>query len=111
MTSYTLMALSNAKPGREDEYNKWFDGTHVPEILAVDGFVSAQRLKLASAQRTPGPHPYTFAALYRIETSDIGATLNALGRAVQIGTKTDATDPERRAIWVFEPMGPERKRG
>jgi hypothetical protein len=111
MASYTLIALSNAKPGREEDYNQWFDGTHVPEVLAVEGFKSVQRLKLAPAQRTPGPHPYAFAALYRIETSDLAATLSGLGRAVQNGTRTDASDPERRALWVFEPMGPERAAG
>lgn len=111
MSSYTFMALSNAKPGREDDYNAWFDGAHVPEVLAVEGFVSVQRLRLAAAQRTPGPHPYRYAALYRIETADIEATLSALGRAIQNGTKTDAGDPQQRAIWVFEPLGPERHKG
>jgi hypothetical protein len=111
MTSYKLMALSNAKVDREDDFNRWFDQSHIPEVLAVEGFVSVQRLRLASHQRTPAPHPYKYAAIYSIETDDLKACLDGLGRAVQNGTKTDASDSERRALWVFEHFGPEHEAG
>ena len=29
---------------REDEYNDWYSGTHIPEVLAIPGFVAARRL-------------------------------------------------------------------
>jgi hypothetical protein len=32
---------SPVDPAREDEYNDWYDNTHVPEICAVLGFVFA----------------------------------------------------------------------
>jgi hypothetical protein len=104
MSAYVLMAFTNALAGKEDEYNHWFEDVHIPEILAVDGFRSVQRMQLSALQRTAGPHPYKYAALYSIETHDLAATLQALGEAVQKGTKTDASDMTRRALWVYEPI-------
>ena len=63
MSAYILMAMTNAQPGKEDEYNLWFDNVHIPEILAVDGFESVQRLQLAAVQRTPAPHPVSYTHL------------------------------------------------
>lgn len=105
---YLLLALTNAGENRDDDYNRWFDDRHIPEVLSVDGIVSAQRYKLADSQRTPGPFPYGYVAAYRLETADLGATLSALGDTIAAGVKTDAGDPARRAIWVLEPLGPER---
>ena len=36
-------------PDREDEYNDWYSNTHIPEVCAVDGIVSARRYKANSA--------------------------------------------------------------
>jgi hypothetical protein len=108
MARYRLLAMTNAKSGREAEYNCWFDEVHIPDVLAVDGFVSAQRFRLAPAQRTPAPHPYQFAAIYELETHDLPTTLNALGHAVQNGGKTDSGDPTQRGLWVYEEIGPLR---
>ena len=32
-----------SSPDRADEYNKWYDEVHIPQVLALDGFVSARR--------------------------------------------------------------------
>lgn len=105
---YMLMAMTNPASGREEEYNRWFDADHLPEILAVPGFKSSQRFELTSEQRSPPPHPYRYAAVYEIETNDLAETLSALGQAVQSGTKTDAGDPGARALWVYRALGPKR---
>jgi hypothetical protein len=105
---YLLLALTNHADGREADYNTWFDEHHIPEVLSIDGFISAQRYQLAGEQRMPGPLPYTYAAAYRIQTDDLKGVLAALGEVVATGTRTDAGDPARRAIWVLEPLGPER---
>jgi hypothetical protein len=33
-----------ASPEQADDFHRWYDDTHLPEILAVDGFRSARRL-------------------------------------------------------------------
>ena len=56
-----------ADPAREDEYNDWYDNTHVPEIRAVPGFVSARRYKVHGA----GSPAYL--AIYEIDADDLTA--------------------------------------
>src|SRR5246127_295803 len=48
-----------ASPDHVDEYHRWHDQVHVPEMLAVDGFVSARRWQ------TDGE---SFVTLYEIDT-------------------------------------------
>jgi len=45
-----FVVKSNAQAGREDEYNSWYNNIHLPEILKIDGFLSAQRFALDAAQ-------------------------------------------------------------
>lgn len=108
MADYILLAMTNPLEGREDDYNAWFDGPHISEVLAIPDFKTAQRFELAEEQRTPGPHPYRYAAKYEIETDNLSEALAALGEAVQNGTKTDAGDMSRRALWVYKPKGEKR---
>ena len=71
------MALTNAVDDREDEYNDWYNNTHLKDVLNVPGFVSAQRFRLSSAQRMANP-PYKYLAIYEIETDDIHRTIGTL---------------------------------
>ncbi|MFT4234577.1 MAG: hypothetical protein QM607_06230 [Microbacterium sp.] len=62
-----LIALSNAVSGREAEFENWYWDTHIPEVLALPGFLSANRYRLAGE---PGQGaPYRYATIYEIEGS------------------------------------------
>jgi hypothetical protein len=81
-------------PSREDEYNDWYDNTHVPQVLAVPGFVSARRHRLTewSAKRledVPGP---VYLAVYELDTDDPAEAVRELGRRMKSGdvVMTDA---------------------
>jgi hypothetical protein len=43
------VVFSNPVPGREDQFNEWYDNVHIPELLAVPGMVSATRYALHEA--------------------------------------------------------------
>ena len=47
MTSHIFVVQVKAVEGREDEFNEWYDNVHIPEALAVDGFVAAHRFKIS----------------------------------------------------------------
>ena len=85
MARHHLLAFTNPVVGREDEFNRWYDERHVPDLLAVPGFVSAQRFALtdATGQGKPG---WTYLALYELETDD----LDALMEEVRSRLGTDA---------------------
>ncbi|WP_036555975.1 DUF4286 family protein [Nocardioides insulae] len=59
-----VVFTSPADPSREDEFNAWYTGTHVPEIVEkVDGISGAQRYQLGNGS-PEGPRPYL--ALYTL---------------------------------------------
>jgi hypothetical protein len=69
-------------PDHEDEYNDWYDNTHVPEICAVPGFVSARRYKVhspAGAEGAPGGAAApAYLAIYEIDADDLEVPLAEL---------------------------------
>ncbi|WP_330255040.1 hypothetical protein OG874_11100 [Nocardia sp. NBC_00565] len=77
-------------PERTAEYHAWYDETHLREVVAMDGFVSARRL---APPADDGP----FVALYEIEADDLQAVVDRLLEAVLGGEfhMSDAlrTDP------------------
>lgn len=80
MPRYTFLAFTNPTPGKEDEYNKWYEEHHLKDVIQCPGFVSARRFRLADTQfefNTIKP-PYQYMALYEIETDDIQASLQEI---------------------------------
>ncbi|RUP00930.1 MAG: hypothetical protein EKK34_31755 [Mycobacterium sp.] len=63
-----------SSPDREQEFNTWYDEVHLPELVALDGIVSARRLRPVN-----GEGPYV--ALYEIEGDDLQAVLQGMGGA------------------------------
>jgi hypothetical protein len=51
-----------------DEYNKWYVEVHIPQVLAVPGFVSGERLASAPTQYTAAASALRqFASVFEIE--------------------------------------------
>jgi hypothetical protein len=97
-------------PDHEDEYNKWYDKTHIPELRTLPGFVDARRFKRSSA--TTGPEGVDsslpeYMAIYDLEADDLQAVFDGLSKAVAAGTIHLAdviqTDPLPRA-GVYEEL-------
>jgi hypothetical protein len=65
-------------PDRVDEYNRWYDEVHLPEIVAVDGVVSAKRF---APLQDDGP----YVALYEIEADDLDAVFQGIAAAAGDG--------------------------
>src|SRR5690242_13126816 len=74
MARHYLLAFTNPTPGKEEEFNRWYDERHVPDLLAVTGLISAQRFALtdATGQGMPG---WTYLALYELETGELPALM------------------------------------
>jgi hypothetical protein len=109
-----LLAFSNPVDGRDDEYNDWYTNQHLDEILAVEGFRTAQRFELVDAKMTndtPTP-PYRYLVLYEIEEGSLeraDAALFKLARTERDEARAEgrlprlvvssAMDPDLRAWW------------
>jgi len=74
---------------REDEWNQWYDEVHVPDILDVDGFVSATRWELVN----PTPYGANYLALYDVDIEPEVAQTN-LNSAVPAMYKKGRMHPQ-----------------
>ena len=94
MAHYIWMVLTNATPGTDEAFNRWYQEEHIPDLLRVPGILSAQRFKvtprqmvnvngaLAMVDTTTENAPHRYMAIYNIETDDIERVLvDILSRA------------------------------
>jgi hypothetical protein len=106
MGKYVMVVQSRAKPGREDEYNRWYDTQHIPDICAVPGVKSGRRL-----EATPihvGAPGLPILTLYEIEADDAASVLAEIAKRSADGTirRTDALDSEASVMWFYaDPRG------
>ena len=77
-------------PEREREFNDWYDDTHIPELLAVPGFVSARRYRRVGDGGGP-----EYLAVYEIEADDLAAPLHELRRRSAAGETTPSDALQR----------------
>ncbi len=54
----------NIVPEKEKEFNQWYNHVHVPEILAVRGFITGRRFQRVSGDGIK------YMALYELESLD-----------------------------------------
>ncbi|MET0988116.1 MAG: hypothetical protein ABW034_22185 [Steroidobacteraceae bacterium] len=69
--SYFVVFL-NPIAGKEAEYDAWYD-THIREVAALDGVLSAQRFAMSQTQMHP--QQYKYAAIYEVELGKEAAAL------------------------------------
>ncbi len=74
-------------PQLVEEYHSWHEETHIPEMLTIDGFVSARRWKADNGE--------SFITLYEIDT-DIDTARANLKAAFQGGQMSKADLVEAR---------------
>ena len=76
-----------ASPDREAEYHKWYNDTHLEQILTVDGIVSARRFA-----PTKGDGP--FIAIYELDCDDLDAAAQQMGGLALTGLDNIAMNPK-----------------
>jgi len=68
MARFHYAVLSQAAPGREDEFIRWYEEQHMPDVLRMPGVVSGKliRLDFQRAYNLDAPQ-YTTLTLYDLE--------------------------------------------
>ena len=84
---YVLQVNSKPLAGREDEYNDWYDNTHIKDVLSLPGFNACTRY----VHEKPGETPRHI-ALYEVETDDPDALAKSLTDAIPNMTMSDSFD-------------------
>ena len=105
MSKYTFVVFTNATEGRDDEFNEWYNNTHIPDVVRAPGFVAATRFRLAETD-PPQPSAHRYLALYEVETDDLDKTMQGLLELA--GTDgmilSDALDMKSASATYFEPI-------
>jgi hypothetical protein len=96
---FVFVVQTEPAPGRDREYNQWYDEIHLKDVCAFPGFVGARRFRLVE-----GDAKTRYLALYELETDDPRRDLAALTAAA--GTDrmrmTDALDLPKATTALFE---------
>ena len=99
MARHHLLAFTNPVPGREAEFERWYDEHHVPDMLAVPGVMTAQRFRLSDAtgQGDPG---WSYLAFYELDTDDPDTLMAEIRRRIADGAipRSDALAPETKGL-------------
>jgi hypothetical protein len=118
---HCFVVMTDPVAGREDEYNDWYAERHLPEVLALDGFASAQRFAFAPTGRwDTAPHRYL--AIYEVDGDRLDVAAAALGEALDASERDVAAGrPPRmarsaalapaRGAWWFSAIGERRVAG
>ena len=105
---HRFIVFANAVEGREEEFNDWYEGTHIPEVLDIEGFVACQRFQLTvPSDDAPGK----YLASYGIEGDDPVAAVKRLGAAMPDMTQSADLDRPSVVAFIMSAMGPRRTNG
>ena len=103
MAQYLYVVFSEPKPGREAEYNRWYNEQHLRDVLSVPGFHAAQRFECEDSSGLPGK----YLAVYQVEANNPQEALHEL-RLAKLPL-SDATNPSKTAAVMFKAITKCRK--
>lgn len=106
MARFLQLVLTNPVDGEDAEFNRWYTEDHIPDVLGVEGIVSAQRLQYADSLYSEGC-PYKYGAIYEVEADNLEAATSALSSALRESgrMRTSKTLDRDFKQWYFIPMG------
>jgi hypothetical protein len=64
---HKMIVLAKAFDGRADELARWYDDRHLNDLLAVPGFVSAERHRIIPLKGPQGLPKWDFMLIYEFE--------------------------------------------
>ncbi len=105
---HLFLALTNPLPGREGDFNQWYDNHHLREVLRYgNGFTGGRRYKLHSPRIRSPADKWTYLALYALESDDLAY----FHRHAWIENRPPLTPftgllADDHVAWVYTPAAP-----
>ena len=104
MTKHLVLVLTEPTEGQEDEFNDYYENTHLDEVIATTGWTLAQRFKLVDQAGQACPLPYL--ALYETDVEDSADVLQTLNARRSDRQQSTALNRRTAGAWVFAATGP-----
>lgn len=98
MPNCKLVTMTRPLPGREAEYNDWYQNTHIPELVNTLKMKGAQRFKLVA--KMMGASEAEYLAIYDIECDDPADFMHQMGEASASGKFTKSNDGDQSATYA-----------
>ena len=76
---HKMVVLAKAAPGRAEELARWYDERHIPDLLAVPGFVSGERHAVFPVKAPEGTTQWDFMLIYEIAGDNPMTVLATMG--------------------------------
>jgi len=108
---YYFMVMSNPTPGKDDDYNRWYDRIHAPVVIERGNFIWAQRFELSPKHfgyGTPQLTERQYMVIFAIETDDLDASLAEVNKRLALprNAKSDAMDYRSLQSVSWRALGP-----
>lgn len=103
MGIYLVMVMSNPREGMEDEFNDWYENTHLDEVIDSAEFTWAQRFHLDAQKGAESAHDYL--ALYETEGESAEEVIERLEASRDRRQQSKSLNRRDAALWVFSPTG------
>jgi len=96
-----LLVYSNAREGRDEEFNEWYDRVHLPDLLSIPGVKSASRYRVRSRDGEVPEHRYL--TIYELERDAEEVLKEIRSRAASGQFKmSDSVDSSTAKITTWE---------
>ena len=107
MANVVLVVLTNPVSGeRDEEFNEWYNNTHLKDVLTVPGYVAATRFRLLDKTVLEGAEQpkQRYLAIYELDTDDVDRAAAQLQGAMQGGEMfiSDSLDLPTAAANFYE---------
>jgi hypothetical protein len=101
MAIYKVHVFINPFEGRDAEFNAWYDAEHIPDVLALPGFLRAERFEVHPL----GNEPMRYLTVYEAEADTPEEVLERI-RAGQPGFRhSDSVDFSTAFVVATSPLG------
>jgi hypothetical protein len=107
MPHHVFLAFTNPAGEREEAFNSWYDGRHVPEVLRYGrGFTGCRRYRLEAGAPGGGLTPWRYLALYDVDSDDLALLANQPFTVGARLTPFRGLVEDDHVGWVYTPTTP-----
>jgi len=107
---YRQLVMTDARPGEDEAYRRWYDGTHARQLLGVPGVYEVARgERVMAATQSEGPR---YLSLMGIKTTSLDQFSTAMDQSSRTTIGSDTYDSAHawRGLYRQDEWGRERER-